>query len=716
MKYDFSIENSKEMFQILSKNLYSKPVESMIRELCANAYDAEIALGKEPSFQIGWYSEYSLLGTEDLKNTFRIRDYGAGLSESEIAVNYTSFFYSSKKGDNSQTGAFGLGSKSPFAITDCFYVISYNKGIKKVYKMEVTETAPSCEKIEEIETDENSGLEIFVPFGKGYGYGDFLAAYSDFLRGFLHMPKVFSDSHFQMTRTYDTGVCFKDMEEGLHVEKEEEITSTINVVYGVTKYTYSDIDSSLKVPFTKFFFHAFPHGLTLVLKPTEKSQVSLTPSRENLHFDSKTCEYIEEKLKKYLKDFLSKKDPLKNPEDFKVLNFLGITHYLLSPDNIMDDFTKNLYERIEELHSTMKNIMLFRVLYTESNYVRFRRIIDYNDVNMERSLVYKLTNVPQKTLQTLLKRGITLYSKPFEVPQSISKICLSNEELSGSIPEGSYILVEGTSYPSFFEKSVTVIDMGQLTNAKTTKVRLSVSDKEYKALRSAILLDPSKCGVYYGDSTKRYITPEMTEEEIEEKCKGKDYIVIDCQDDDELWARWYYDSGAEKIAFISEIIKDKIFIIRKKIPSTMKNSVEAKTFLHEVLKKNEWFYSDFEENAYKYFILKREGYECRAGVKEVMNALTFFEKDNKVKKYFQKFQGDLTPEEISRADMWVKMMRILKIEEISKVLESLHDFYHNVCAQDPIIGMILNGLHNSQDIELAVKAAKKYNEILKKVS
>ena len=69
----FTIKASAKAFQILSSNLYSNPLGSMIRELSTNAYDAHVMVGKadEP---------FHLTLPNSLEPSFKIRDFGPGLS------------------------------------------------------------------------------------------------------------------------------------------------------------------------------------------------------------------------------------------------------------------------------------------------------------------------------------------------------------------------------------------------------------------------------------------------------------------------------------------------------------------------------------------------------------------------------------------------------------------------------------------------------------
>lgn len=122
----FAISNSAHMFRILSDGLYSDKIAAVLREIGANAMDAHIMAGKgDLPFEVKLPSR--------LDSTFHIKDFGPGLDDQEVRELYTTYGWSSKQDSNEVTGAFGLGSKSPFAYTDSFSICAVKNGVKRVY-------------------------------------------------------------------------------------------------------------------------------------------------------------------------------------------------------------------------------------------------------------------------------------------------------------------------------------------------------------------------------------------------------------------------------------------------------------------------------------------------------------------------------------------------------------------------------------------------------
>ena len=123
---NFQILATAQSFRILSSGLYSDKISAVLREVGCNAMDSHIAAGlADKPIEIK-------LPTR-LSSEFYIKDYGLGLSHEEIISLYTTYFSSNKGNNNDLTGAFGLGSKSPFSYTDSFSITTAQNGKQRTY-------------------------------------------------------------------------------------------------------------------------------------------------------------------------------------------------------------------------------------------------------------------------------------------------------------------------------------------------------------------------------------------------------------------------------------------------------------------------------------------------------------------------------------------------------------------------------------------------------
>lgn len=157
---EYKILANSKMMNILSNNIYSNKVRAVMRELSTNAYDSHVAAGNK-------HLPFDVYLPTDLDLTFKIRDYGTGLSPENVIQLYSTYGSSNKTNSNEFVGFMGLGSKSPFSIVSTFTTISYFNGKKYTfinYKNE--QDIPSISLMSEIDTDEPNGIEISMLVSK----------------------------------------------------------------------------------------------------------------------------------------------------------------------------------------------------------------------------------------------------------------------------------------------------------------------------------------------------------------------------------------------------------------------------------------------------------------------------------------------------------------------------------------------------------------------
>lgn len=155
---NFGIKNSAAAFQLLSSGLYTNKVRAVLREIGCNGVDAHVLNNKQKT-------PIDVKLPNRLDNQFYIRDYGPGLSHDQIMRLYSTYFDSTKQASDDYIGGFGVGSKSPFAYTDSFTVISRHNGMEQVYAAFVNDDGmPTIATMNEaIPTSEPSGLQVGFP-------------------------------------------------------------------------------------------------------------------------------------------------------------------------------------------------------------------------------------------------------------------------------------------------------------------------------------------------------------------------------------------------------------------------------------------------------------------------------------------------------------------------------------------------------------------------
>jgi hypothetical protein len=149
----FTIKQDHKAFRAFSDGLYSDKIGAIIREISSNAVDAHMESGNTQPFAI------FLPCAENPRIVFR--DFGTGLSKEDVVNVYTRYGESTKDEDDDKIGGFGLGSKTPFAYTDQFFVRSYHNGMLFTYVFYFSEDEPRYSLVGEESTNEINGLEIY---------------------------------------------------------------------------------------------------------------------------------------------------------------------------------------------------------------------------------------------------------------------------------------------------------------------------------------------------------------------------------------------------------------------------------------------------------------------------------------------------------------------------------------------------------------------------
>ena len=182
---EFQLDNSGgHLFSVLSQ-LYSRPVDSTIRELATNCGDAHIMSNNtDRPFII------RLPNFEKDILTLCFRDFGPGLSHNEVMSIYRIYGKSTKTNSNSVTGCLGLGSKSPYSISSTFYVKSYKNGKCSQYTCSMDNNSiPNITETPIItDTYHENGLEVIIPF---YKEVDFHKILPEVLKYFKVKPLVY---------------------------------------------------------------------------------------------------------------------------------------------------------------------------------------------------------------------------------------------------------------------------------------------------------------------------------------------------------------------------------------------------------------------------------------------------------------------------------------------------------------------------------------------
>lgn len=306
MKLDFNQSNVHEMigmgeaqvsqmkasplaFDILSKRIYKNKVKAPIQELACNAKDAHVMAGT-PNRPI----EVKLPNSLDPE--FYVKDWGPGLSEDEVKNLYMTYFMSTKSESDDFTGAFGLGSKSPFCYVDQFWVTSAQNGIQTTYlAFKNNQGVPSISKVEgstgPAPDDWQHGLRVGFP-AAAEDFSRFSEEAANVFRWFDVKPKVKGSYKPQTDQAVMSHEHFLVLPNAQAFNRYHNVPEDSFVQMGSVGYRVED-DAGLLNQLS-----AAKKGLLkcgIVLK-VGIGTVSVTASRESLEYDPLTINAIDKHL------------------------------------------------------------------------------------------------------------------------------------------------------------------------------------------------------------------------------------------------------------------------------------------------------------------------------------------------------------------------------------------------------------------------------------
>lgn len=156
--FGISLKDSAHIMTILRDTLYSDKVLAVLREYSSNAWDAHRMVGKD-DLPI----KVILPTLQD--PTLTIQDFGPGLSHLDVFEVYTQYGASTKRGSDKAVGMLGIGSKSGFAYSDSFTIVSAHEGKRRTYVAVLDESEKGrCDLLDERDCEAGeTGITIKIP-------------------------------------------------------------------------------------------------------------------------------------------------------------------------------------------------------------------------------------------------------------------------------------------------------------------------------------------------------------------------------------------------------------------------------------------------------------------------------------------------------------------------------------------------------------------------
>ena len=361
--------DSEDLHKIIGllSSQYSDPISSMLREYTSNIHDAYEGLDKDPHGVVSlWKDE------EKNQNYLSFRDNGTGMNLDIFENIFVKYGKSTKDKSNVSLGGFGLGSKTAFAYTDAFTIISrYDGVIYTYYYYKGDKGLPAYDLLSKKDTKEENGTEIRIPVKSNDLYTIKKSvkqlAYFDniYIEGldYINDFKIIEGNNFKYR---------KDVNKTMHVCLEKvyyplppEFLQYINSLY---------TDNSYSKPFDDFpFALKFKNG---ELKPTI--------SRENFEYNEDVKKLLENKVKATiaeLKDYYLSKNITEFKKEDYLLDFYK-SNYGYNLKFKIDDYDFTIDKKLLDIEFTHD---LFKDYYFSENQLRenFKLTHNFNGTKLK---------------------------------------------------------------------------------------------------------------------------------------------------------------------------------------------------------------------------------------------------------------------------------------------------------------------------------------------
>ena len=373
------------VFQMFTKNIYSNPIGTVVREITSNCFDSHVEAKVNSPVVIR-----KTFDKLDNSHYISFIDYGVGMSPDRVENIYGVYFKSTKRVDNTQIGGFGIGGKTPLAYRrstgfgegeydNSFNIITNYEGIKYAYVIYEGEDSPGITKLLEEPTTERNGTEVRIPVlakdinnFKREMIKQLYYFENVIFEGFIDDAENMSDTEETLTND------FQIIKAKSFLFRGTEYSSNVHVCLGRVAYP---IDYSVLGLSDDDF--EFPVAVRL-----EIGEIAVTPSRESLNYSEATIKMLKSKLiavKKEITEMLGKQyESIVTLEDyFKVKNNFGELYFpngsSFSVGSIIDQ--KDIdFSNFKYAFTKMPNDkQLFRLFFSSTAYGKKPKKARWND-------------------------------------------------------------------------------------------------------------------------------------------------------------------------------------------------------------------------------------------------------------------------------------------------------------------------------------------------
>lgn len=295
-RVSIDVKNIDFITQILSSNLYSKPLDSFLREIISNAVDSHVEAGTK-------YPIILDIGNVTGKIYIRIQDFGTGISKERFDNIYRFIGSSTKRESNDYIGSFGLGRFATLSVSDSCTITSRYNGIETKYLMYKDGMAINIDELSSVPTKERNGVEVYVELNN-FGYGQVLQAVKKliFFRNLyinLNVSKKPQPSYYydsSVRAYYDLVKYVEEFNKRTFIDKDTFSMCSIEgpddyyILIGNVPYL---VDATHR-KYVGIMKNEFSHYT--VYPRFDIGELSVTPNREDLLYNENTESTLKKKL------------------------------------------------------------------------------------------------------------------------------------------------------------------------------------------------------------------------------------------------------------------------------------------------------------------------------------------------------------------------------------------------------------------------------------
>ncbi len=291
-------ENAASMvFQMFTKNIYSNPIGTVVREITSNCFDSHVEAGIKAPVVIK-----KTLDNQTNTHYISFIDYGVGMSPDRVENIYGVYFESTKRADNTQIGGFGIGGKTPLAYKratghgqgeydNSFYVITVFDKVKYYYSIYEGQESPVISLLHSEPTTEHNGTEVRIPVLEK----DLSTFSKEMVRQLYYFENVifegFDDSYNADTLTNE----YQILRGKSFLFRGKDYSNNIHVCLGRVAYP---------IDYNVLGLNSSDYYLPIALK-LEVGDINVVASREQLDYNEQTIKVLKKKLEEAKAEIIS---------------------------------------------------------------------------------------------------------------------------------------------------------------------------------------------------------------------------------------------------------------------------------------------------------------------------------------------------------------------------------------------------------------------------